>query len=332
VINPVQAVDLAPVPAGMPPPPAASQDRVRAQAVAAAPDRIVMSVPEEGIETPATLPGEALPLAPEAPEPDPEAPPAITVLPDRADESTPSIGDRVVPLTEREAAIPLTDRDVAAPPAQVSPLPAWMRFASRAETPPGAVLSVVLLDPGVSAQARDAFIALGLPVTVALDTSELDPAPALSAYRASGVEVLLIPGPAGAEATLAAYPEALGLLEGDDGPPRAGALAVDGHGLVLQPDGLNGAVQDMAREGLPALRIFRQIDAQQERPEVIVRYLSRAAFEAAQTGGVVMLGTILPDTLEALEMFRDSPDDRGVILAPVSVQMRRLMSMPGERG
>jgi len=252
--------------------------------------------------------------------------PRIAALPDRGAEEGPTIGKPVIPLAERLGTVgTFTDRPAAAEP-PAPPPPAWIRNGAVAEgqAPQGPLLGMVLIDPGLPEDLRAGLLEDPLPITIALDSTREDAPETLRQYRTAGYEVLVIPGPAGDAATLAALPDAVGLLSATDAPvPSAGVLSADGHGVLLWPGGLDGALRGVARAGLPALRAYRLLDGQAERAPVIGRYLGRAAFEAQQTLSETVIGHLYPETLQAVRGFVAAAPDRGIAVVPVTVVMAR---------
>ena len=235
---------------------------------------------------------------------------------------------------EAEALGPIT------PEAASGPRRALQIFAADVALTPGVpVLSVVLVDPGVTAGgvSAETLARLGLPVTIALDPTRPDAPAAADAYRAAGMEVAILVSdlPSGAKPSDVEVavqdwhrllPEAVAVVE----PPApqiqnnrvlaqqlVKALAADGLGLVTQDRGLNAASQLAPSEGLGHAQIWRVLDAGRESAPVIQRTLERAAFEAERDGAVVVMLTAWPDTVEALQQFALAKG-QSLALAPVS--------------
>ena len=222
--------------------------------------------------------------------------------------------------------------------------PAIMRNAARVEGPPDRpLMAVVLVDPGPEDRAgREALTALDLPLAVAADPEAPDSAALGAALRAAGQEVLLagLDLPQGATpqdvevslaARLAALPDAIGLMAREEGgfaDDRAltgqvlDILAEDGHGVLLWDAGLNAAYGAAQRAGRPAALVYRRIDSRGARAPEIERRLDRAAFEAARTGAVVVVGTAREETLRALAEWSRGDRAAQVALVPVSAIMR----------
>ena len=94
------------------------------------------------------------------------------------------------------------------------------------------------------------------------------------------------------------------------------------YGFTTYDRGLNTAQQVAEREGLPAATIFRMLDAEQENPDTIKRYLERAALKAGQEGQVVMIGHSYPDTVTAVFSWALDAGSQTVRFAPLSAILR----------
>lgn len=302
-------------------PPAAQLPRVFSpgadpQGFANAPGTTVNRLPTIGDETQVAVapsPGFQRPPGAEAPagaRPGVMPPPSTTTVP--------------------EAAEPAPDGDSAA-----------IRRYGMAFTPePGKPLfSVVLIDTGTAAGGLDpgTIIALGLPLTIAIDPTRPDAATTAAAYRAAGLEVAILasPLPAGAtaqdlevalEAWRAVLPEAVAVVE----PPKpvvqnnrllsqdlVAVLAREGLGLVTQSGGTNAAEQLARAAGVPEAPVWRVLDADRERGAVVERTLARAAFEAARDGAVTVMLSAWPESVSGLASW--SVGATGTVsLAPAS--------------
>ncbi|MCR8725478.1 divergent polysaccharide deacetylase family protein [Frigidibacter sp. SLM-1] len=202
-------------------------------------------------------------------------------------------------------------------------------------------LAVVLIDDGASPMDPATLQALPFPVSIAIDATRADAADLMRAYRAAGQEVLaMAPLPAGAEPTdvavaidgyLTALPETVAVIEAVPGGLQPGrpqieqlvaSLGRSGHGLVSYQSGLNSASKIAAREGLPAAEVYRVIDDKSQSEAAIRRLADQAAFRAGQTGGVVLVGHLRPETLAALAAWSTSPRAATIVLTPVSVVLK----------
>ena len=137
--------------------------------------------------------------------------------------------------------------------------------------------------------------------------------------------------PTDAEVTMSValngMPEIVGVLEGT-GEGLQGSrevadqvtriLQASGHGLVTQNKGLNSMPKLALKEGVPAAPVFRDFDSEGQGARVIRRFLDQAAFKAGQEGGVIMLGRLRPETIEALLVWGLADRVGSVALAPVS--------------
>ena len=232
----------------------------------------------------------------------------------------------------------LTPPDAAVEPdAAAEALPAFRRNAAPCANPDGKpVFSVILIDDGTGDPAK--LTGLGFPVTVALDPTAAGVAAAEAAYRAAGLEVVILSSalPKGAtaadlEVTFQSYfhslPGAVAVLD----LPLAGvqgnrvmaqqmvAILLDGgFGLVTLDRGLDPAAQVATRERVAQARIFRELDAGGETVATMRRYLDRAAFRAAQEGSVVVLAQAHDATLQALVEWAAEGRAGNMALCPIS--------------
>lgn len=223
-------------------------------------------------------------------------------------------------------------------------LPAWRRnarpFDNPASKPP---FAIILFDDGAAGVDRAALGAGPLPITLAIDMAAPGAAERAAAWRAAGQEVLIVgaalpPGAAPAdvermvEALAGAAPGAVGLID----PPLGGvqddraaaamllaALAPRGLGLVTWDRGLNSADRIARRAVLPAAVVFRDLEAAGADPQSIRRMLDRAAFRAAQEGGVAVAGRLRPATVATILSWAMEPRAATVAFAPVSALFAR---------
>jgi polysaccharide deacetylase 2 family uncharacterized protein YibQ len=202
-------------------------------------------------------------------------------------------------------------------------------------------MSIVLMDTGADLDAAaiglPALTSFPYPVSFAVDASLPDAFERMERYRREGFDVLAIvdlPGgarPTDAEVSMSvaldALPEIIGVLEGT-GEGLQGSrevadqvtniLKASGHGLVAQSRGLNSMPNLAVKEGVPAAPVFRDFDSEDQGARVIRRFLDQAAFKAGQEGGVIMLGRLRPETIEALLVWGLADRAGTVALAPVS--------------
>jgi hypothetical protein len=237
------------------------------------------------------------------------------------------------------AAPPETTPDTGVP--DDASLPAYRRYAAAFENPQQKpLLSIVLIDTG-GALDRSALAALPLNVSFAIDPDAADASAAAQLYRAAGHEVLILARGIPADATktdleqiFARYqqvlPQAVGVLDPAEGGFEANRalsqrivalLAERGLALLTYARGLDAANQIAQASELPAARIYRRLDADDENPFTITRYLDRAAFKAAQDGRVTVLGHTKPDTIEGLKDWAGDSRARTITLAPVTATL-----------
>ncbi|KEJ89504.1 divergent polysaccharide deacetylase family protein [Sulfitobacter donghicola] len=215
-------------------------------------------------------------------------------------------------------------------------------YAQPFENPEGKpLMSIVLMDNGVDLEANEiglpALSRFPYPVSFAVDVRLLDAAKRMERYRAEGFDVLaMVDLPQGAQPTdaevslnvaLNGLPEIVGVLEGTgEGLQNSravadqvtGILKASGHGLVTQSKGLNSMPKLAVKEGVPAAPVFRDFDSAGQNARVIRRFLDQAAFKAGQEGGVIMLGRLRAETIEALLVWGLADRAGSVALAPVS--------------
>ena len=203
------------------------------------------------------------------------------------------------------------------------------------------LMSIVLIDSGADLDAAEiglpALSRFPYPVSFAVDANLIDAAERVERYRGEGFDVLAMVDlpqgarPADAEVSLSVaingLPEIIGVLEGT-GEGLQGSrevadqvtsiLKASGHGLVTQSKGLNSMPKLALKEGVPAAPVFRDFDSEGQQPRVIRRFLDQAAFKAGQEGGVIVLGRLRPETIEALLVWGLADRAGSVALAPVS--------------
>jgi len=257
---------------------------------------------------------------------------------DEGTEPGPSIGTRVVPLTERNKAAPATG-------AEATPeTPPFIRNAEPASPEPGVPLMSIILIEEEGAVGAEALEDFPYPLTFAIDPSDPDAVARMNARRSAGFEVMVLADlpregqPQDAETAMPVWfdrvPEAVGILEGIDSgvqgnrplADQVATIAADlGYGLVLQDNGLN-TVQKMAlRDGIPSGVVFRDFDGAGQDPRAMRRFLDQAAFRSGQEGAVIMLGRLKPDTISALLIWGLQDRASRVELVPISTSLKRLL-------
>jgi len=295
----------------------------------------------------AVVPETELPAA-ELPEADPamQSPPAepALIVPDAALAEKQVEGvrtDRLPVIADAPATEPVEPGPDSLATADLTPL---QRFARPFENPTSKPLFAVLLtDPGTPDLNREGLATLPFPITFVVDPMADGAAEAAAIYRAAGQEVVMLASliPEGATAAdleqsfagfEATLPEALALVDSaipvfQDNRGLAAEvvtlLAAQGRGVVTFDRGLNSADQIARREGVPAAKIYRDIDAGGEKAPLIRRYLDRAAFKAAQEGQVTVIGTAQPETITALMEWAVEGRAASVALAPLSAVLAR---------
>lgn len=224
-------------------------------------------------------------------------------------------------------------------PSQTAPI---RHFSQTFENPEGKpLMSIVLMDTGgdldVAAIGLPALSSFPYPLSFAVDAALPDATDRMARYRNEGFDVLaMVDLPSGARPTdagvslsvaLNTMPQVVGVLEGTGEGLQGSREVVDqvtrilkasGHGLVAQSKGLNSMPKLAVKEGVPAAPVFRDFDSAGQTPRLIRRLLDQATFKAGQEGGVIMLGRLRPETIEALLVWGLADRAGSVALAPVS--------------
>jgi len=304
------------------------------------------AVPETAVEAaPVTPPQVSAPIAeaPRPPEPQPEIQPEIQPEP----QPEPETQSQIMP----SAALPQSTADVrvnrprAAPDAATAELmpddliiAPLQRFAAdfdyAADLP---MIAVVLLDDPLMRDAPAVLRQLPFVPSVVLNATTPGVTARMQAYRAAGIEVLLQADlPQGAQPSdlaviysgaFALVPEAIALFSDGTGPEVTERALADhalrligdaGRGFVTLPRGLGGALRNVATDGVPVAQIARRLDAGGETRDAITRSLQQAALRARQSGHVVLLGQMTPETLAAIRDWAARSDPAQISLAPVS--------------
>jgi hypothetical protein len=275
---------------------------------------------------------------------EPEAASEVAVAPEVVPEALPGVNG--------EAGLPGGDggvrvnrpTDEGAGAAAVGIEPALVAYAADWENSGDLpMMGIVLVDDGALPGAAAAVAALPVPVTVAVDPGAPGAAELAAAWRAAGVEVMVIAGlPEGAapvdvavtfEAVFALIPEAVGVIDTGAGGLQVdravteqamARLAADGRGAVVPGGGLNMAARAAAEAGVPLATIYRDIDGD---AAGIRRQLDQAAFRARQDSGVVLVGQVRAETLSALMLWGAEQAAEQVAVAPVSAIL--LADAPG---
>jgi len=208
-----------------------------------------------------------------------------------------------------------------------------------AGAPEGALMAIVLNDPGLPMPLRRELAARDMVFTVALNPMDPSATEAAELYHQSGKEVLILANgiPAGATAsdidvTFGAYFDNVPLAAGVIDLPRNGfvrnsrllsevmdVIVRDGYGLVTFAGGLGQAARSADAMGVPHAEVFRILDAEDESAITIRRFLDRAVFQASQVGHVIVFGEASNDaTLDALDLWQSEGRVDQISLVPVS--------------
>lgn len=216
-------------------------------------------------------------------------------------------------------------------------------YAALFENPEGKpLMSVVLIDDASNEAGPEMLASFPYPVSVAISASAPDARDAMQRYRNAGIEVLVIadlPDRANAgdahsmmEKLRASVPEAVGVLEGEDAGLQisrdaseelARALLKTGQSLLLFRKELQTAPRLIAREGVAVGTILGDFDGDNQSAADIGRQFDQAASEAAQgVEGVILLGHLRDDTIDALRQWVSRESASQVSLAPVSAVLK----------
>lgn len=294
-----------------------------------------------------TLPrvGEDTPAAPDAPPvPEETQDSRLARLPQANVDTTsggPSVGNRVLPLTERQKSASLTTQ--ISNSAGQDDLPPFERYAVMADPIDDLPYMSIVLIESETAVGAEALSAFPYPLTFAIDPSDPKAAQRIAERRAAGFEVMILANlprgatPQDAETALPIWFErmsgAMGVLEGVESGVQGNRPLADqvaaivgeaGYGLVLQNNGLNTVQKLAARDGTPSGVVFRDFDGAGQDPRAIRRFLDQAAFRAGQEGAVIMLGRLKPDTISALLLWGLQDRASRVALVPTSASLKLL--------
>ena len=215
--------------------------------------------------------------------------------------------------------------------------PALLRFAAPFENAEGLpVIAVLLVDTGEMDPALASSDNLGFTPTVAINALGADAGSKLAAYQAAGAEVAMqLDLPDGArpsdvevafEAAFELLPDAAMLFSNGSGAIEERSvvaqvmeiLAADGHGFVTVQRGFGSAARTAEQAGVPAATVLRDLDGAGEDKRAITRALDQAAFRARQTGEIVLLGRMRPETVDALRDWAADLGRETLAIAPVT--------------
>jgi polysaccharide deacetylase 2 family uncharacterized protein YibQ len=318
---------------------------------ASAPDALPAA--EKALPGTTPLP-EGVDVAPEAPEitldgAEMEAAPNATLEEGPAAEAMP--GHQVGSFTDRTdsrvstrlPSISSSNAEASAPLVVADDLPALLAYsANYTATPPGPVMSVILMDIAELGPEDKELAKLPFPVSFAVDALATQAGARAMAYRDKGLEVMAMVGlPEGATPQDAAVtlsqaeelvPVSIGFLDVPSGTFQTSrqvaaqvvATAQDsGRGLVSFPRGLNAMEQEAQRAKAPAALVFRDLDGQGQDVAAIKRFLDQAAFQAGTGKTVVLLGRSRKETLQALAEWSLGNRAATVTMVPLSYLLSR---------
>ncbi|MFU8834150.1 MAG: divergent polysaccharide deacetylase family protein [Roseovarius sp.] len=297
-----------------------------------------LAVPAE--KTPEATDAVTAPITPDEGAPAPDAAPEPRLLAPSGTLENHAEGITVgrLPRIGGEPEEPPAEAETTETPPE-EPEGALRRNAVAFEPPAGRpLMAIVLIDEGQGMLGLEALQAFPYPLSFAIPAGRPDAAEAAARYRAAGFEVLIaadLPESATAadtetamQAWLAAIPQAVAVIEGtgtglqasrEASAQLAPILTETGHGIIMLPNGLNTAQKLIAREGVPSVTLFRDIDGQGQDAGAVRRFLDQGAMRAGQQEeGVIMLGRVRADTISALLLWGLQDRAASVALAPVS--------------
>lgn len=265
--------------------------------------------------------------------------PITLQVPDTDNQATGVVVNRLPSLTAPQAEEEEATAEAEPVAVDIEGLGALRAFAADIDVTDGAsMFGIVLVHAGEDGVGAAELADLDLPFSIAIDPSAPDAKEAAAIYRAAGIEVLAMLNdlpessePSDVAIAMEGYfgvlKEAVAVLDPLDAriqsnrdllEPVLDAIAQTGHGLVTYDKGLNSAQKTAERQNIAVATVFRLLDGDLETTPKIKRYLSRAAFTAAQDGSVVVLGRAYPETVKALVEWalEDKVADMSVV--PVS--------------
>ncbi|MEM1079258.1 MAG: divergent polysaccharide deacetylase family protein [Pseudomonadota bacterium] len=223
-----------------------------------------------------------------------------------------------------------------------APVGALTRNGQQFAVPDSAsVISILVEAPGSSGVETERLAASRLPLSIAIDPSLPDAASLASDLRGAGHDVLItltgLPGepePRDIDIALGAHiarlPEAVGVWLPAGSPVLqdrlllrhlSEVLSETGHGLVAPGDGLDAALQEARRAGVPAAASSAWVSAQD--PLLLRRTLDRVALRARTGQGGLVQATFAPELLEVLSGWSSTLPQTDVAVAPVSAYLQR---------
>ncbi len=213
------------------------------------------------------------------------------------------------------------------------------KFENGTEIPP---VAIMLIHEGSLIDGIEKLARLPFPVTIILDGTLDSARSQMLAYRTAGSEVALsVQFPDGAQAAdvevllqtaLRNVPDAVAFVDtGETGfqdsrdviNQTVAVLAENGHGLVFEPKGLNSALRVAESAGIEASTIYRDLDSDGQSARVIGRFIDQAGFRARQENGVILLGRMRDETIDALVEWGAAERTSTVVMSPLSAVLLR---------
>lgn len=216
--------------------------------------------------------------------------------------------------------------------------PAFRRNATAFANPRNKpLMAVVLIADGTGTVRIETLTSFPYPLSIAVDADWSGADAAARRYRDAGFEVLLrveLPRDTSAAETTAALrdgldrvPQAVALLEGAAGglplSDVATLLARTGHGVVIR-----AAPRPSTYAASPVAVLHDDLDDEGQDVSSMEDNLNQAAAAADRQQGVIVVGRLRADTLQALSLWSGRGGARSVALAPVSA----VLSTPTDTG
>ena len=91
---------------------------------------------------------------------------------------------------------------------------------------------------------------------------------------------------------------------------------------MIAKKGLNAALHVAKGTGIPSATIYRDLDAEGQTARVIGRFLEQAAFQARREDGVILLGRMSDEMIEAWRKWAELNETGRVTLGPLSAALQ----------
>ncbi len=198
-------------------------------------------------------------------------------------------------------------------------------------------MAVVIIDNGNMPLEPEVLSSLPFPVTIAVPGQTEAHRALMQTYRDEGFEVALIldlpddPGVQEAietlQGALTIVSEATSILERKSGvlqnDRRVSSAVVDllvssGHGLLVYDTDVNPALEMAKSLGVPAKKIYRNLDQDNGNERAMRRFLDGAVRRAQQEGSVIIVASLSPSVISALTFWNLQERSSSVIITTLS--------------